>query len=72
MGVGEERDKGTGEVWEGRIGDRVDKAADVIREIQGLSISDENERGQLNIGLTKNTTTLVRHSRSCHSLSANH
>jgi len=35
------------------------RLADVIREIQGPSISDERgERGQLNIGLTKNTTTL--------------
>lgn len=34
-----------------------------------VSLSPTNERGQLNIGLTKNTTTLVRHSRSCHSLS---
>lgn len=74
MGHGE-REKGwegrwQGERWRGRIGDRVDKAADVIREIQGPSISDENERSQLNIGLTKNTTTLVRYSRSCHSFPA--
>jgi hypothetical protein len=68
-----ERGSGRGRGGRRRIGDRrVDKAADVIREIQGPSISDENECGQLNIGLTKNTTTLVRHSRSCHSLSANH
>lgn len=64
------RGRGQGERWRRRIGDCVDKAADVIREIQGPSISDENERGQLNIGLTKNTTTLVRHSRSCHSFPA--
>ena len=67
-----ERQRRRGEGGKRRIGDHVDKAADVIREIQGPSISDENERGQLNIGLTKNTTTLVRHSRSCHSLSTNH
>lgn len=34
-----------------------------------VPLSPTNERGQLNIGLTKNTTTLVCHSRSCHSLS---
>ena len=49
-----------------KLSGAVDKTADVIHEIQGPSISDE--RGQLNIGLTKNTTTLVRHSRSCGAL----
>lgn len=49
-----------------KLSGAVDKAADVIREIQGPPIS--SERGQLNIGLTKNTTTLVRHSRSCGAL----
>lgn len=46
-----------------KLSGAVDKTTDVIRKIQGPSISDQ--RGQLNIGLTKNTTTLVRHSRSC-------
>lgn len=70
--AGERKREREKERRERRIGDRVDKVADVIRKIQGPSISDENERGQLNIGLTKNTATLVRHSRSCHSLSTNH
>lgn len=46
-----------------KLSGAVDKTTDVIRKIQGPSIS--YQRGQLNIGLTKNTTTLVRHSRSC-------
>lgn len=52
------------------FGDRVDKAIQMLSaKFKVPLLSPTNERVQLNIGLTKNTTTLVRHSRSCHSLS---
>lgn len=68
----EEEGREAGREREGgrEFGDRVDKAIQMLSaKFKVPLLSPTNERVQLNIGLTKNTTTLVRHSRSCHSLS---